>query len=87
MEAVLTLAVRWELEQVVDACCSFLGDHLRPSNCLTVLRLAADNHCSGLKSIARFYIAVVTGAYRCKNIFNVFLFGSKLGFSRILETL
>jgi len=58
VEAVLTLAVRWQLEQVVDACCSFLGDHLRPSNCLTVLRLAGDNGCSGLKSLAGFYIAV-----------------------------
>jgi len=59
VEAVLTLAVRWQLDQVVDACCSFLGDHLRPSNCLAVLRLAADNDCSGLKSVARFYIAVI----------------------------
>jgi len=59
VEAVLTLAVSWQMEQVVDACCSFLGDHLRPSNCLAVLRLAADNECSGLKTVARFYIAVV----------------------------
>jgi len=59
VEPVLALAVRWQLEQVIDACCSFLGDHLRPSNCLTVLRLAGDYHCSGLKSIARFYIAVL----------------------------
>jgi len=65
VEAVLTLAVRWQLEQVVDACCSFLGDHLRPSNCLAVLRLAGDNGCSGLKSLAGFYIAVGYLLYNC----------------------
>lgn len=65
MEAVLALAVRWQLEQVVEACCSFLGDRLCPSNCLAVLRLAGDNSCSGLKSVARFYIAVLSLLMNC----------------------
>ena len=68
MEAVLALAVRWQLEQVVDACCSFLGDHLRPSNCIAVLRLAADNHCYGLKTVARFYLAVITALVNCERV-------------------
>jgi len=58
VSAVLTLAVRWQLDQVLDACCSFIADHLRPSSCLTVLRLADDNHCPALKSDARLYVAV-----------------------------
>ena len=61
IEAVLSLATLWKLDDIVRACCGYLGDNIRPTTCIGLLNFATFNNCRALHAAAYSYLVVSTG--------------------------
>ena len=58
VENLLSAACLLQLNEVKDACCSFLVKQLHPSNCIGIRQFADSRGCNNLYRVSNTYVLV-----------------------------